>query len=146
MHLNEVAFAIVQNQQHVTLFELPTNKPGTTIKSICLEHCSSDVEMSELFLSHWAFEACLWRNLYLALQPLALTLDDPQGCDLFTRASVMLRSGYSSFRTCGHLIQATQAFTWAINVDIPADALPLFEGCKEGLETQNLPLSFALPR
>lgn len=146
MHLTEISFAIIQSQSHDMLFELPANQPSTTIKELCLTHCRSDVNLSELFLSYWPFETCLWRHLYLSLQPLALMFDNPEGRQLFTAASAMMRAGCSSFRICGHLLQATQAFTWAIDEEMPEEALPQYEGCRENMQTQGLPLSFALPR
>lgn len=146
MHQNEVGLAIIQNQRHGMLFELPANQPGTTIKELCVRHCRSDVEMSEKFLSQWTFESCLWRHLYLSLQPLTLMFDSPECRQLFTAASAMIRAGYSSFRICGNLLQATQAFAWAINEEIPEEARPQYAGCRDKIETQDLPLSFALPR
>ena len=146
MHMNEVAFAIIQNQQHSTPFQVLGSRPGVTIRDICVEHCRSDIETSRSFLSHWPFEACLWRHLYMAMQPLILMLDTSENRQLFTMACTMLRSGYSKFRLCGHLLQATLAFARVVGKELPEEALPQFEGCMESLETQNLPLSFALPR
>lgn len=146
MHLSEIGFAIIQSQSHDLLLELPASQPGTTIKELCLNHCRSDIKMAEMFLLHWPFEACLWRHLYLSLQPLSLMLDDPEARQLFTAGSAMVRGGCSSFRICGHLLQATQAYAWAVDTEIPTEALLHYEGCKENMETQDLPLSFALPR
>lgn len=146
MHMNEVAFAIIQNQQHNTSFQILRVPSNVTIKDLCLEHCRSDIESSRSFLSHWPFEACLWRHLYMSMQPLVLMLDNSEGRQLFTVACTIMRSGYGSFRLCGHLLQATLAFADAIGKQVPPEALPQFEGCKETLQTHNLPLSFALPR
>ncbi|KAI6777639.1 uncharacterized protein J7T54_005716 [Emericellopsis cladophorae] len=146
MHQNEVAFAIIQNQRHEAPFEISADEPGIIIKDLCARHCRSDVEMAKMFLSYWAFEPCLWRHLYLSLQPLSLMLDRSECRQLFTAASAMMRAGYSSFRICGNLLQATQAFAWTVNEEIPREAQPHYEGCKENMETQDLPLSFALPR
>jgi hypothetical protein len=146
MHINEVAFSILQNQSHSTPFQIVGGRPEMTIKDWCIEHCRSDIEQCHSFLSHWPFEACLWRHLYIAIQPLTLMLDDTQNGQLFTAACTMMRSGYSNFRLCGHLLQATLAFANVIGTTLPQEALPHFAGCRERLETRNLPLSFALPR
>ena len=146
MHQNEAGLAIIQNQRHGMLFELPANQPGNIIKELCVRHCRSDVEIFEKSLSHWAFEPCLWRHLYLSLQPLTLMFDSSECCQLFNAASAMMHAGYSSFRICGNLLQATQAFAWTIDEEIPEEARPQYEGCRENTEAWDLPLSFALPR
>lgn len=80
------------------------------------------------------------------MQPLVLLLDSESGRQLFTAASAMMRSGYISFSLYGHLLQATLAFLWAIGKNVPEEALGYFEGCKYGMQTRGLPLSFALPQ
>lgn len=145
MHINEVAFAIIQSQGHKVTLRQVASQAGVSIKDLCLWHCRSDVEISQLFLAEWPFEACLWRHQYLSLQPLVLLCDDPEARQLFTKASSMLRNGLSNFRICGHLLQATLAFAQAIGVAVPQESLPQFEGWREHIETKNLPLSFALP-
>ena len=72
--------------------------------------------------------------------------DSSECRQLFNAASAMMRAGYSSFRICGNLLQATQAFAWTIDVEIPEETRPQYEGCRENMETRDLPLSFALPR
>ena len=56
----------------------------------------------------------------------------------------MVRAGYNSFRICGNLLQATPAFAWTIDEEIPEETRPQYEGCRENMETQDLLLSFAL--
>ncbi|KAM4057836.1 C6 transcription factor [Hirsutella rhossiliensis] len=147
MHENEVGFGIVQVTRHEALFETPASQPGTTIGDLCLHHCSSVSKTIEAYLARWPFDSLLWRHLYLSMQPLVLMFDNPIAVDIFTKNCMMMRYGCRTFRVCGHLIQATQAFAWAINQPIPDSALPYLEGwTREEANGEDLPVSFALPQ
>ena len=108
MHINEVAFAIIQNQQHSTPFQILGSRPDITVKDLCMEHCRSDIETSRSFLSHWPFEACLWRHLYMAIQPLIIMLNSSEDRQLFHHCHLcrILVTAHFSRRTSKNPIQA----------------------------------------
>ncbi|KJZ68073.1 hypothetical protein HIM_12536 [Hirsutella minnesotensis 3608] len=60
----------------------------------------------------------------------------------------MLRYGCHTFRVCGFLLQATQAFAWATDQTLPESALTYLEGWTKAdvKSSEELPISFALPR
>ncbi|KAF4511812.1 hypothetical protein G6O67_001020 [Ophiocordyceps sinensis] len=147
MHENEVGFGIVQTLRHEALFETPASQPGTTIEDLCLRHCTSDSKTIDAYLGRWPFDSLLWRHLYLSMQPLVLMFDNPLARDVFTKDCMMMRYGCRLFPMCGQLLQATQAFAWAVDQPIPDSALPFLEGwTKEAANCSNLSVSFALPQ
>ena len=147
MHFNEVGFAIIQTLRHEILFETPASQPGTTTGELCLLRCQSTVDTNELYLSHFPFEPCTWRHLYIAAQPLVLMLRKPRGRRLFTKTCAMLRSGVGNFCLCGYLLQAIAAFVWSIGQSLPREAEAQFKGLTaSAAEVENLPISFTLPK
>ncbi|KJZ69553.1 hypothetical protein HIM_11046 [Hirsutella minnesotensis 3608] len=148
MQENEVAFGIIQTLRHSTLFETPASQPGTTIGDLCLYHCGSNAKWCDAYLSKWPFDTLIWRHLYLSMQPLVLMFDIPAACDIFANECMMMRYGCQTFRICGILLQAMQAFAWAINQTVPENARIYLEGWtkEDAMGEEELPMSFALPQ
>ncbi len=146
MKLDEAAFGIIQTLRHQALFETPASQPGTIVKDLCLFHCQSVVDKVRSFLSHWRFDGFIWRFLYVALQPLVLLLDDPQGRQLFVNACQMMRTGADRYPICDTLLYALRAFAWAIGREIPADAMPSISTQEVYTHLKSLPIGFSLPK
>ncbi|KAM4067534.1 hypothetical protein HRG_001434 [Hirsutella rhossiliensis] len=125
----------------------PASQPGTTIRDLCLHHCSSDSHVVDAFLGRWPFDSLLWRHLYLSMQPLVLLFRNAVARDIFAKDCMMMRHGCHTFPICGLLLQATQAFAWAVDQPLPDEARPYLEGwTREEFTPGDLPVSFALPQ
>ncbi|ROT35895.1 hypothetical protein SODALDRAFT_53529 [Sodiomyces alkalinus F11] len=146
MHENEVAHTILQTLPYETHFETPFTSRGTLVKDLVLEHCRSDIELAEVYLQKWPYEAMSSRVLHVATQTLVPILDDPVTHDLFTRGCVMMRLASRVMKVMGRMLQAVQALAWALDKPIPVSARVYLEDWGQDAVEKDLPVSFVLPQ
>jgi hypothetical protein len=138
---NEAVFNICEGLP----MELPFHiQKMETIKDIRLAHCSSDTELIEAYLKRWPMEAIIARQIYFTMQPLVLLRNnDPLANDLSIRDSLLARLSTRNVKLAGYLIQATRAFAWALNKEIPEQALLYLDGWTQDLAHQYMTITLS---
>ncbi|KAF4972339.1 hypothetical protein FSARC_1061 [Fusarium sarcochroum] len=143
MDENEIAYTLLQGIPLNTPFGAPYN---LTVKDICIQHCQYDTDIMESYIQNWPIDSLIAHQLYISMQALVPILDDPVARDLFVRDCLMAHLSTCNIRLSGILLQATQAFAWAIKKSIPEAARPYLEGWTQEVVEEDLPISFALPQ
>ena len=143
MDENEIAYTLLQGIPLNTPFGAPYN---LTVKDICIQHCQYDTDIIESYIQKWPIDSLIAHQLYISMQVLVPILDDPVAQDLFIRDCLMAHLSTCNIRLSGILLQAIQAFAWAIKKSIPEAARPYLEGWTQELVEGDLPISFALPQ
>ncbi|KAF5234649.1 hypothetical protein FANTH_12001 [Fusarium anthophilum] len=135
---------------NVFLKDMPTDIPfgvpySSTVKDLCIQHCRHDTEIIGSFIKKWPTNLMIAHQLYISMQTLVPILDDTAAQDLFTKSCQMAQLSSGSIRLSGVLLQATQAFVWAMEKYMPESARQHLEGWTQETVEKDLPMSFALP-
>ncbi|KAF5623496.1 Nit-4-like protein [Fusarium sp. NRRL 25303] len=135
---------------YTLLQDLPPDIPfgvpySSTVKGLCIQHCRHDTEILGSFIKKWPTNLMIAHQLYISMQTLVPILDDTAAQDLFTKSCRMAQLSSGSVRLSGVLLQATQAFVWAMDKSIPGPARQHLEGWTQETTEKDLPMSFALP-
>ncbi|KAI7764089.1 hypothetical protein LZL87_006471 [Fusarium oxysporum] len=126
--------------------EIPCGVPySSTVKDLCIQHCRHDTDIIGSFINKWPTNLMIAHQLYISMQTLVPILDDTTAQDLFTKGCRMTQLSSRSVRMSGVLLQATQAFVWAMDKSIPEPARQYLEGWTQETVEKDLPMSFALP-
>lgn len=126
--------------------DIPFGVPySSTVKDLCIQHCRHDTEIIGSFIKKWPTNLMIAHQLYISMQTLVPILDDIAVQDLFTKSCRMAQLSSGSVRLSGVLLQATQAFVWAMEKFIPEPARQHLEGWTQETVEKDLPMSFALP-
>jgi hypothetical protein len=142
MDENLILYTLFRDMPVETPFGVPYN---STVKDLCIQHCRHDTEIIGSFIKKWPANLMLAHQLYISMETLVPIIDDTAAQDLFTRNSRMAQLSSSSLRLSGVLIQAIQAFVWAMDKSIPEPARQYLDGWTQETVEKDLPISFALP-
>ncbi|KAG5771828.1 hypothetical protein H9Q72_001763 [Fusarium xylarioides] len=135
---------------YTLLQDMPTDIPfgvpySSTVKDLCIQNCRHDTDIIGSFIKKWPTNLMIAHQLYISMQTLVPILDDTTAQDLFTKSCRMAQLSSGSVRLSGVLLQATQAFVWAMDKYIPEPARQHLEGWTQETVDKDLPMSFALP-
>ncbi|RKL02913.1 hypothetical protein BFJ68_g11702 [Fusarium oxysporum] len=126
--------------------EIPFGVPySSTVKDLRIQHCRHDTDIIASFIKKWPTNLMVAHQLYISMQTLVPILDDTAAQDLFTKSCRMAQLSSRSIRLSGVLLQATQAFVWAMDKSIPEPARQYLGGWTQETVEKDLPMSFALP-
>ncbi|KAK2931233.1 hypothetical protein FoTM2_008743 [Fusarium oxysporum f. sp. vasinfectum] len=126
--------------------EIPFGVPySSTVKDLRIQHCRHDTDIIASFIKKWPTNLMVAHQLYISMQTLVPILDDTAAQDLFTKSCRMAQLSSRNIRLSGVLLQATQAFVWAMDKSIPEPARQYLEGWTQETVEKDLPMSFALP-
>ncbi|KAG4255551.1 hypothetical protein FPRO04_08496 [Fusarium proliferatum] len=139
---NLILYTLLQDMP----IDIPFGVPySSTVKDLCIQHCRHDTEIIGSFIKKWPTNLMIAHQLYISMQTLVPILDDIAVQDLFTKSCRMAQLSSGSVRLSGVLLQATQAFVWAMEKFIPEPARQHLEGWTQETVEKDLPMSFALP-
>lgn len=126
--------------------EIPFGVPySSTVKDLRIQHCRHDTDIIASFIKKWPTNLMVAHQLYISMQTLVPILGETAAQDLFTKSCRMAQLSSRSIRLSGVLLQATQAFVWAMDKSIPEPARQYLEGWTQETVEKDLPMSFALP-
>lgn len=146
VHENEIAISILQPLPPDRPFNTRFTPPGTTVKDLLLQHCTSDAEVLESYLREWKPDVLIVRKIHVTMQPLVPLLRDPAAQAVFTRDCILACMCVPTVKLSGYLLKATQAYVWSSGQEIPESAKPYLEHWSLGEGEEDLPAKFALPQ